>query len=68
MRDAGTKTIRNTSYWIVGGSFFIALLNLFLTRASRVPTAPSLRPAQTDRTELPLRVPHDEPNPALRTD
>ena len=68
MRDAGTKTIRDTSYWIVGGSFFIALLNLFLTRAARVPTIPSVRPAQTDRTELPLHVPHDEPNPALRTD
>nr|MBA3752581.1 MCP four helix bundle domain-containing protein [Nitrospira sp.] len=44
MRDEGTKTIRNTSYWIVGGSFFIALLNLFLSRASRLQVAPSSRP------------------------
>ncbi len=33
MRDEGTKTIRTTSYWLVGGSFFIALLNLFLRRS-----------------------------------
>jgi hypothetical protein len=32
MRDEGTKAIQSTSVMLVGGSFFIALLNLFLTR------------------------------------
>lgn len=32
MRDEGTRTIRTTSAILVGGSFFIALLNLFLSR------------------------------------
>lgn len=41
MRDEGTKTIRNTSALLVGGSFFIALLNLFLTRSSSRTTEPS---------------------------
>ena len=55
MRDAGTRTIRNTSYWIVGGSFFIALLNLFLSRASRSQVVSSSRPekeGQPDRISL----------------
>jgi hypothetical protein len=68
MRDAGTKTIRNTSYWIVGGSFFIALLNLLLSRGSRPQAGPSSRPEETDRTGSPLRVTNDRPNPALRID
>ena len=33
MRDEGTKAIQSTSIMLVGGSFFIALLNLFLTKA-----------------------------------
>ena len=32
MRDEGTKAIQSTSMMLVGGSFFIALLNLFLTK------------------------------------
>ncbi|MBA2487060.1 MAG: MCP four helix bundle domain-containing protein [Nitrospira sp.] len=68
MRDEGTKTIRNTSYWIVGGSFFIALLNLFLSRASRLQVAPSSRPEDTHRTVSPLHLPNEGPNPALRAD
>lgn len=37
MRDEGTKTIRTTSAFLLGGSFFIALLNLFLMRPIRQP-------------------------------
>jgi len=33
MRDEGTKAIQSTSIMLVGGSFFIALLNLFLTKS-----------------------------------
>ncbi|HAN49141.1 MAG TPA: hypothetical protein DCQ20_09760 [Nitrospira sp.] len=47
MRDEGTKTIVRTGYWIVGGSFFIALLNLFLARPARVRELPSSRPEET---------------------
>jgi hypothetical protein len=32
MRDEGTKALQNTSLLLVGGSFFIAFLNLFLTK------------------------------------
>jgi hypothetical protein len=36
MRDEGTKTIQFSSLFLVGGSFFIAFLNLFLgTRRTR---------------------------------
>lgn len=36
MRDEGTRAIQNTSILVIGGSFFIAFLNLFLTsRRSR---------------------------------
>lgn len=36
MRDEGTKTIQSSSLFLVGGSFFIAILNLFLgTRRAR---------------------------------
>lgn len=68
MRDEGTKTIRNTSYWIVGGSFFIALLNLFLSRTSRSREAPTAKPEETARLGLPLNLPNNPPNPALRAD
>lgn len=68
MRDQGTKTIRTTSYWIVGGSFFIALLNLFLSRTPRAQNAPSSRPEETTRPGPPLRLRNEGQNPALRTD
>jgi hypothetical protein len=68
MRDEGTKTIRNTSYWIVGGSFFIALLNLFLSRAPRSHVLPSVRPEETNRSGSPLPLANDVPNQALRID
>jgi hypothetical protein len=68
MRDEGTKTIRNTSYWIVGGSFFIALLNLFLSRAIRSQIASSSRLDEAHRTGSPLPMGNEGPNPALRID
>jgi hypothetical protein len=55
MRDEGTKAIQSTMYMLVGGSLFIALLNLFLTKSrhsgrpengrSPEPTLEPLRPA-----------------------
>lgn len=36
MRDEGTKTIQYSSTLLVGGSFFIAALNLLMTRLRRV--------------------------------
>lgn len=59
MRDEGTKTIRSTSAMLVGGSFFIALLNLFLTRsaASRREDLPAESP--------PLPAAGPAANPAL---
>ncbi len=35
MRDEGTKTIQASSMTLVGGSFFVALLNLFLSTRQR---------------------------------
>ncbi len=66
MRDEGTKTIRSTSYWIVGGSFFIALLNLFLSRTARSPQLPASRPEESIGSGL--NLPGDHPNSALRAD
>ncbi|HJR76646.1 MAG TPA: MCP four helix bundle domain-containing protein [Nitrospiraceae bacterium] len=48
MRDEGTKTIRTTSALLVGGSFFIALLNLFVSR--QTPQA-GPKPSVLDRSE-----------------
>lgn len=39
MRDEGTKTIQASSLTLVGGSFFIALLNLFLGKQRRLTDA-----------------------------
>jgi hypothetical protein len=66
MRDEGTKTIRDTSYWVVGGSFFIALLNLFLSRTPRSPVLPSSKSHQANVPQSTLPLPNDGPNPALR--
>ncbi|MGQ0812744.1 MAG: MCP four helix bundle domain-containing protein [Nitrospiraceae bacterium] len=49
MRDEGTKTIRYTSAWLVVGSFFIALLNLFLVRHHHASAQESL-PVAPHRT------------------
>ncbi|MEW6248015.1 MAG: MCP four helix bundle domain-containing protein [Nitrospirota bacterium] len=71
MRDEGTRTIRSTSAMLVGGSFFIALLNLFLTRSpgSRLQAAPP--PARREKQEptiSPIAVPAESPSSVSRSD
>ena len=66
MRDEGTKTIRSTSYWIVGGSFFIALLNLFLSRTIKAPL-PASRSEESAHPDT-LNLPGDRPNAALHAE
>jgi hypothetical protein len=51
MRDEGTRAIRSTSIMLIGGSFFIAFLNLFFTRSG-----PPRRPA-SGRTPEPALDP-----------
>ena len=62
MRDEGTKAIQSTSILLVGGSFFIALLNLFLTKSralgrdtgqSSEPDPESFRPDHTSQRPPP---------------
>jgi hypothetical protein len=71
MRDEGTKTIQRTSVLVIGGSFFIAALNLFLA-------TPRSRDRARGHTEfdpvidardarVALQLGNDRPNPALRT-
>ena len=67
MRDEGTRTIQSTTYWIVPGSFFIALLNLFLSRTSRARDTSSRR-EEPSLPGSPVGVSADGPNPALRID
>lgn len=59
MRDEGTKTIRTTSYWVVGGSFFIAFLNLFLSRAGRPQETPMPRSEGHPRAGSSVNLPHE---------
>ena len=59
MRDEGTKTIVTTGYWIVGGRFLIALLNLFLTRPVRIQELPSSRPEATPHPGSPRSLPSE---------
>ena len=59
MRDEGTKTILSTGYWIVGGSFFIALLNLVLIRPTRVQERPSSRSEESPHPESPRSLPSE---------
>lgn len=55
IRDDGTKAIQRTSLLLVGGSFFIALLNLFLTR--RVERHPVRLTAWTSLKSIPATPP-----------
>jgi hypothetical protein len=72
MRDEGTKAIQRTSLLLVGGSFFIAFLNLFLTR-QRGGTSrqaddhdePEINPRHNP---IPLPLAGDTPRPALRSE
>ena len=70
MRDEGTKTIQRTSLLLVGGSFFIAFLNLFLTRqrgeSSRQSTGPDEPESNPRHHPIPLPLSDDTPQPALR--
>lgn len=68
MRDEGTKAIQSTSIMLVGGSFFIALFNLFLTR-SRTPRPEDNNSSHDFAREpfqapLPLPRPNDQQHPA----
>jgi hypothetical protein len=69
MRDEGTRTIQTASAILVGGSFFIALLNLFLRRSPRqthedqpAAIAPEARPA------APLPLTGGTTSPALHSE
>lgn len=70
IRDDGTKAIQRTSLLLVGGSFFIALLNLFLTRqrgaTSRQPDGLDEPEVNPRHTSIPLPLAGDTPRPALR--
>jgi hypothetical protein len=70
MRDEGTKAIQRMSLLLVGGSFFIAFLNLFLTRRrggtarqADGPDEPEINPLHNP---IPLPLAGDTPRPALR--
>lgn len=57
MRDEGTKTIQASSMTLVGGSFFIALLNLFLGKRRKrvdddIDAAQDLPPVTTNLAHL----------------
>ncbi len=70
MRDEGTKAIRDTSILLVGGSFFIAFLNLFLTgrrgKQNERAAASMERDSGPRETAMSLPLPGDPQNPALR--
>ena len=70
IRDEGTKAIQHTSPLLVGGSFFIVFLNLFLTgqregtsRQIDGPEEPEFNPRHIP---IPLPLAGDTPRPALR--
>jgi hypothetical protein len=70
MRDQGTKTIRTTSALLVGGSFFIALLNLLLSRPSPQPGSKrdmldESEPGRSESTHRPTEAGHGR-SPTLR--
>ena len=68
MRDEGTRAIQSTSIMLVGGSFFIALLNLFFTRprGARQNGEDVLTEGghKAGRTPLPLPQARDQQHPA----
>ena len=70
MRDEGTKAIRLTSLLLVGGSLFIAILNLFLTRQrggfSRHPAGPDEPELNPRHTPIPVPLAGGTPRPTLR--
>ncbi|HSB46302.1 MAG TPA: MCP four helix bundle domain-containing protein [Nitrospira sp.] len=68
MRDEGTRAIQSTSILLVGGSFFVALLNLFLARPRRARRNDEEELAEAGhkpgRTPLPLPRASDQHYPA----
>lgn len=72
MRDEGTKSIQRTSLLIVGGSIFVAFLNLFFTRqlggTSPQAGGPSEPVIDSRRNPVPLPLADDSPQPTLRQD
>ena len=70
IRDDGTKTIQRTSLLLVGGSFFIVFLNLFLTRqrggTSRQADGHDEPEVNPRHIPIPLPLAGDTPRPALR--
>jgi hypothetical protein len=66
MRDEGTRTIQYSSTLLVGGSFFIAALNLLLTRrrtdwTTHDPANAGHEPAQGAAPSLPFHAPTRPP-------
>jgi chemoreceptor-like protein with four helix bundle sensory module len=57
MRDEGTKAIQATSIMLVGGSFFIALLNLFLKKPRRTSRPDDDRTSEPALEPLPPALP-----------
>lgn len=70
MRDEGTKTIQFSSALLVGGSFFIAFLNLLLGRNRQEEEAgrPSAGDESADTSEPRIVPPHAPTGPHLRGD
>ena len=72
MRDEGTKAIQRTSILVIGGSFFIAVLNLFLATPGsrdRARESTEFDPViDTRHARVALPLGKDRPNPALRTE
>jgi hypothetical protein len=70
MRDEGTKAIQRTSLLLVGGSFFIAFLNLFLNRqrggTSRPADGEGELEINRNHTPVPLPLAGAPPRQALR--
>jgi len=70
MRDEGAKTIRLTSLLLVGGSLFIAFLNLLFTRprrgTSRQDGGPDEGEGNLHHYPIPLPLTGDIPGPAPR--
>lgn len=67
MRDEGTRAIQDTSLLLVVGSFFIAFLNLFLSKR-RLPDTEDHSPdsSHTPASSVPLPLPGDHQNSLLR--
>jgi len=68
MRDEGTRAIQDTSLLLVVGSFFIAFLNLFLSkRRHAAPQDDSAELSHTPSSSVPLPLSNDHTNSLLRS-